>query len=93
VIWQTWRGWVFNTLTTNGKNRAEDIKLRFQAIFNLFEFQDASFAIRSPCSVLSLPKEACRRVRIKERFEESRLEKVFNEPERPKRPFVLSLSK
>jgi hypothetical protein len=39
--------------------------------------------------VLNLPKESCRRVRIEKRFEESRLEKVFNEPERLQRPFIL----
>jgi hypothetical protein len=31
---------------------------------------EARFSIRSPCSVLSLSKEACRRVRIEKLFEE-----------------------
>jgi hypothetical protein len=43
-----------------------------------------TFPVRSPCSVLSLSKEACRRVRIEKRFEERiGIGKTIHDLERP----------
>jgi hypothetical protein len=45
---------------------------------------EACFSIRSPCPVLSLSKEAYRRVRIEKRFEERiRIGKTIHDLERP----------